>query len=95
MNSFSKTEEIIMELLIEHGELYGLDMVHKSAHLKRGTVYVTLNRMEDKQLVTSKLLEPPNGERGPARRVYSVTNSGKQFFHAWQQFRSSTYGLGF
>ena len=42
--------------------------------LKRGSVYVTLGRMEDKGYVTSHLDERP-GE-GPARRLYEPTALG-------------------
>ena len=43
---FSAAERLIVELLIEHQESFGLQMVELSeGRLKRGTVYVTLGRM--------------------------------------------------
>jgi DNA-binding PadR family transcriptional regulator len=42
--------------------------------LKRGSVYVTLGRMEEKGLVTSRLDERPG--QGPARRLYEPTAMG-------------------
>ena len=70
--SISATEEKVLLLLEDQGEKCGIE-VALSSNIKRGTVYVTLARMENKGLVTSRL-EPPNkGERGPARRVFTLT----------------------
>jgi hypothetical protein len=43
----SAKESLILDLLAHRGELYGLQLVAASrGRLKRGTVYVTLGRME-------------------------------------------------
>ena len=76
MPSVSNTESVILEMLMEHDELYGLEMIAKNGTLKRGTIYVTLDRMEDKGLVSSREVEPPAGSRGPSRRVYKLTGFG-------------------
>jgi DNA-binding PadR family transcriptional regulator len=52
-----------------------LDLVAASrGRLKRGSVYVTLGRMEEKGLVQSRLVGRP-GE-GPPRRIYEPTSLG-------------------
>lgn len=90
----SSTETLIMELLAEHREMYGLEMVAAAnGKLKRGTVYVTLNRMDEKGLVVSREVE---GEgRGPARCVYRLTGHGARVLAAWQMagaaFASGSY----
>ena len=49
----SPKELLVLELL-RHQELYGLQLVAASrGRLKRGTVYVTLGRMEEKGYITS------------------------------------------
>ena len=49
----SPKELLVLELL-RHQELYGLQLVAASrGRLKRGTVYVTLGRMEEKGCITS------------------------------------------
>ena len=49
-------EALILELLVQESELYGLQLVAASkGRLKRGTVYVTLGRMEEKGFITSRL----------------------------------------
>ena len=68
-------EAVILDLLAAHAPTYGLDLVAESnGRLKRGSVYVTLGRMEQKGLVRSRLDERP-GE-GPARRWYEPTPLG-------------------
>lgn len=82
----SPTEVAILELLVGK-EMYGLEMVKSSDRLKRGTVYVTLDRMEDKGLVKSRIAD----ESGPTagRRIYSITGHGQRAYAAWQQAQAS------
>ena len=68
-------EAVILDLLAAHAPTYGLDLVAESqGRLKRGSVYVTLGRMEQKGLVRSRLDERPG--QGPARRLYEPTPLG-------------------
>lgn len=75
----SKLELLILRLLISGGETYGLALVKASdGALKRGTIYVTLGRMEEKGLVRSRQ-EEATGERiGIPRRLYVVTGTGER-----------------
>ena len=60
-----KKERLILELLVSGGPMYGLQLVEQSdGALKRGTVYVTLGRMEAKGLVESRQEELPPGAIG-------------------------------
>jgi len=71
----SPLEALVLDLLAAHGPTYGLDLVARAdGRLKRGSIYVTLGRMEQKGLVTSELEIRP-GE-GPARRLYEPTALG-------------------
>jgi DNA-binding PadR family transcriptional regulator len=71
----SPLEALVLDLLAAHSPTYGLDLVARSrGRLKRGSVYVTLGRMEQKGLVASER-EPRPGE-GPARRLYEPTALG-------------------
>jgi PadR family transcriptional regulator PadR len=80
----SPKELLILELLLRHDELYGLQLVSESrGRLKRGTVYVTLGRMEDKGYITSKLDDSPPGAGGLPRRIYSATPLGRRMLGAW------------
>ena len=74
----------MLDLLRRHDDLYGLQLVAASkGRLKRGTVYVTLARMEEKGYVTSKLDAAPSGRGGLPRRLYAATPLGRRMFAAW------------
>lgn len=77
-------EALILDLLIEHEDLYGLQLVAASKRqLKRGTVYVTLGRMEEKGYIASRLEEAPPDAGGLPRRVYAPTAYGRRVLEAW------------
>jgi DNA-binding PadR family transcriptional regulator len=73
--TISALEALVLDLLASDAPTYGLDLVASShGRLKRGSVYVTLGRMEQKGFVTSTLDLRP-GE-GPPRRLYEPTTLG-------------------
>ena len=79
----SEKEFQIMNLLINEGELFGLEMVEISnGELKKGTIYVTLQRMEDKKLISSFEEERDENEIGIARRFYETTGWGERVYKA-------------
>ena len=66
----SPKESLIIGLLAERGEMYGLELVAASdQELKRGTVYVTLARMEEKGYVVARAPKPNPHEPGLARQL--------------------------
>ena len=74
------SERVILQLLVGKGPCYGLELVTASrGALKRGGVYVTLGRMEEKGLVSSAI-----GESG--RRLYKPTALGERALTAAQVF---------
>lgn len=80
----SPKELLVLELLRQEHELYGLQLVAASkGRLKRGTVYVTLGRMEDKGYITSRAEPAPSGAGGLPRRLYAATPLGRRMFAAW------------
>ena len=80
----SPKESLIVELLLRDTELYGLQLVAASrGRLKRGTVYVTLGRMEDKGYITSRLEDAPADMGGLPRRLYEATPLGRRVLAAW------------
>ena len=78
----SEKEMLIVQLLLLKPGRYGLDLVKASkGELKRGTVYVTLNRMEDKGLVKSERQDAESEEDLP-RPKYRVTALGERTYRA-------------
>jgi len=79
-------ERLVLELLLG-GPDFGLNLVARSdGALKRGTVYVTLGRMERKGFVTSEQEPRTPGAIGLPRRIYRVTSLGKRALRAWATF---------
>ena len=82
---FSAAERLIVELLAEHEELFGLQMVEFSGgRLKRGTVYVTLGRMVEKGYLDSRQEALPEGAIGLPRRLYRPTGLAMRILAAWK-----------
>lgn len=86
----SPKEYEILQLLIEHGELYGLDMIKRSKALKRGSIYVLLGRMSDKGFVESRLSKEQSG--GPPRRRYKATALGSRVAGAYEAAKAVMSG---
>lgn len=77
----SGKEELILRLLTDSGgEGFGLDLVERSGKkLARGTVYVTLERMQDKGYVVSRRETlTDSDEQTIPRRIYRVTALGNR-----------------
>ena len=84
MLTLSPKESLILELLTEQDELYGLQLVAASKRkLKRGTVYVTLGRMEEKGYISSRLEDAPADVGGMPRRLYQPTALGRRVLAAF------------
>ena len=79
-------EALILDLLVRGKELYGLELVAASkGRLKRGTVYVTLGRMEEKGYIASRLEDAPPSAGGLPRRIYEPTAFGRRVLRAWTE----------
>jgi PadR family transcriptional regulator, regulatory protein PadR len=77
-------ERLILELLVEGGPQFGLQLVEASnGELRRGTVYVTLGRMERKGFVASEQEPLRPGAIGLPRRTYRPTALGERALRAW------------
>jgi DNA-binding PadR family transcriptional regulator len=78
-----RAERVILELLSD-GDAFGLELVERSGGaLKRGTVYVTLGRMQDKGYVESRTEPLAAGAIGLPRRIYKPTALGLRVLQAW------------
>jgi PadR family transcriptional regulator len=90
----SRTEAVVLNLLAGDTERYGLALVAAArGRLKRGTVYVTLGRMEEKGLVVSRQ-ERPRGTPGLPRRLYRPTALGRRVYEAHQVFQRMLVSVG-
>ena len=82
--SLPAKERLILNLLASDAPLFGLQLVGLSrGALKRGTVYVTLGRMEAKGFIRSEQEAMPSGGIGLPRRLYYPTPLGLRVLRAW------------
>lgn len=80
----------MLELLAARGALYGLELVGASGGaLKRGTVYVTLARMEEKGLIAGELEQGAAPHPGLRRRLYRPTALGRTVLDAQRAFAAA------
>jgi PadR family transcriptional regulator, regulatory protein PadR len=71
-------EAVALELLRGGREMYGLEMVRASnGALLRGTIYVLLDRLEDKGWVSSRV-EKQSDQSGMPRPRYRITGLGQR-----------------
>lgn len=90
----SRKEREILRLLMS-GERYGLQLVNESGgRIKRGTVYVTLQRMQEKGFVTSREESPEEvrPEIGLPRRLYKITGAGSRAVDAMEMMAGRLVG---
>jgi DNA-binding PadR family transcriptional regulator len=85
--TLSNKERLILNQLVSGGPKYGLQLVDESrGALKRGTVYVTLGRMEQKGLIESRhepASRPASKLDALPRRMYHATAHGRRVLDAW------------
>jgi PadR family transcriptional regulator PadR len=87
--TLSSKELTILSLLESRQPMFGLELVAAAkGELKRGTVYVTLNRMEEKGYLESEPDTPRPGAVGLPRRMYRPTALGLRVLSAWTMVRA-------
>ena len=94
----SPKEMLTLEMLISNGEMFGLEMVAVSeGELKRGTIYVMLQRMSDKGYIESREEPRTMPEIGIPRRKYRATGLGEKVYQTnlrAQKFFNSDFVWG-
>ena len=87
--SISTSESLVLDLL-DSSERYGLELVDASkGRLKRGSIYVTLGRMEVKGFVQSRQEDRAPGAIGLPRRLYRPTPYGLKVRDAYRLLRDA------
>ena len=75
-------EQMVLMAVLRLDDAYPVSVrneIHErtGVELSRGTIYVTLHRLEQRGLVTSTLGEPTPERGGKAKRCFLVTAEGK------------------
>ena len=84
-NSVGQFEQIVLTAILSLGDgAYGVTIHAKvealsgSKKVTRGAVYATLDRMEDKRLISSWLSDPIKERGGRSRRYYRLEKTGER-----------------
>jgi PadR family transcriptional regulator PadR len=85
MTSLGQFEQLLLTAILKLGnDAYGVSIHAKAAELAHpkevslGAIYVTLDRLEDKGLVSSRLSEPTAERGGRAKRCYQLEALGER-----------------
>ena len=92
---------LLLAILRQDNEISGADVAREltrqtGREAARGTMYVTLDRLERKGYLTSQMGEPTTERGGKAKRLYSITadgvaslkKSGEALRAMWQGYES-------
>jgi DNA-binding PadR family transcriptional regulator len=89
---------IIGLLLTEGAEKFGLQLVAEGdGALARSSIYVVLDRMQQKGLIESRAEEKVPDRPGIPRRMYKLTGKGRYamtLHRQWQEFLRGQEALG-
>lgn len=88
--------EMDLLILLSNNTLYGLQIIEaiKTASegiktLKIGSLYTTLHRMEQKNLVVSKWGDEEQDGKGARRKYYTISKSGEIILQAMKAYRKN------
>jgi len=86
--SIGQFEQLVLTAILAQPDAYGVTIHAKVAELvapktvSLGAVYVTLDRLEDKGLISSWLSKPTAARGGRAKRCYQLEALGERALHA-------------
>src|SRR5215218_3465467 len=93
----TSSERCILELLLAKEEKFGLQLVAEGGGvLARNSIYVVLDRMQQKGLVESRAEEKSPDRPGIPRRMYKITGKGgyaMTLHRQWSEFLRGQEGL--
>jgi DNA-binding PadR family transcriptional regulator len=83
--------------VLENTNTHGFEIMQRidvlgsgALHMKEGTLYPALYRLEKAGLIQAQWENDNTSRRGPRRRIYSITSSGKKELvrrrEDWRQF---------
>jgi PadR family transcriptional regulator, regulatory protein PadR len=77
--------EVLILSVLEPGDAHGLEILHRLdragcglLHLKEGSLYPALYRLEEAGKIQAVWEQQPHGRRGARRRIYGLTSKGKR-----------------
>src|SRR5689334_21789174 len=92
-------EEIVLLLVLSFkGEAYGVNITHEITEqtkrdVRLNQVHASLQRLEEKGMITSKMSEPIAERGGRRKRLFKITAYGKQTLRDIKEVRAHLWSL--
>ncbi len=92
-------EEIVLLMVAAlSGEAYGVNITHEiieqtERDVRLNQVHASLQRLEEKGMITSKMSEPVAERGGRRKRLFKITAYGKQTLTEIKDVRSNLWNL--
>jgi len=91
-------ELVLLIVAMVDGDAYGFSVNQEITHQTKRTVrlnqvHASLQRLEDKGMVRSKMSEPTTERGGRRRRIFTITASGRQTLREIKSTRNQLWEL--
>ena len=98
MTKSATNREIVILGVLMNGDRYGRDIRNEyqkrtNTSLPTGSLYTTLDRMEEKGLLKSYPGQPSRERSGRPRRYFKITAPGRRVFNESKSWAQNTFGL--
>lgn len=93
-----QVREVTILTILSQGERYGREIreeyeARTGEPLPLGSLYVTLDRMEEKGYLRSRMGESTHSRGGNRRKYYRVAADGHRALDAWEKWRLGLLGV--
>jgi PadR family transcriptional regulator PadR len=91
-------EIVLLFVALLEGEAYGVNITHEIIRqtdraVRLNQVHASLQRLEEKGMITSQMGEPTPERGGRRKRIFTITAYGRQTIRDIQELRSSIWNM--
>ena len=91
-------EIVLLFVALLEGEAYGVNITHEIIRqtdraVRLNQVHASLQRLEEKGMISSKMGEPTPERGGRRKRIFTITAYGRQTIQDIQALRSSIWSM--
>lgn len=91
-------EIVLLFVALLEGEAYGVNITHEIIRqtdraVRLNQVHASLQRLEEKGMITSRMGEPTPERGGRRKRMFTITAYGRQTLHDIQALRSNIWSM--
>jgi DNA-binding PadR family transcriptional regulator len=91
-------EIVLLFVALLEGEAYGVNITHEiirqtERSVRLNQVHASLQRLEEKGMVASKMGDPTHERGGRRKRIFTITAYGRQTLQDIQSLRSNIWNM--